>query len=134
MQSTDFQINITPKISALNSNVVFEFIFNNDYDISPIKAIKAKVHSYTNLQQLILDIVYLNKEIPLATKQVEVNKDNHITYLLDNLSLDQIDDNSIFNISSLNFELIDSEGKGIIDKVLIVQIIKNKGEIQKNII
>lgn len=50
MQSTDFQINITPKISALNSNVVFEFIFNNDYDISPIKAIKAKVHSYTNLQ------------------------------------------------------------------------------------
>lgn len=70
----------------------------------------------------------------MATKQVEVNKDNHITYLLDNLSLDQIDDNSIFNISSLNFELIDSEGKGIIDKVLIVQIIKNKGEIQKNII
>lgn len=44
MQNTDLQIIVSPKISLLNSDVLFEFIFPNDYNITLIKAMNSKVH------------------------------------------------------------------------------------------
>lgn len=120
-------VKINPKLSDINDKVSFTFKNTNITQKFTHIIIKPKI---------ILDVVYLKKEIHLQEKNIQINKDeSSITIEIENFHLNDIEENNLMNISSLNFDFIAPETNEKIDeKILILQIIKEKEKIKKYII
>ena len=120
-------VKINPKLSDINDKVSFTFKNANITQKFTHIIIKPKI---------ILDVVYLKKEIHLQEKNIQINKDeSSITIEIENFHLNDIEENNLMNISSLNFDFIAPETNEKIDeKILILQIIKEKEKIKKYII
>ena len=120
-------LTISPKLSELKQKVNFTFKNNNEF--SSVDTVYVKV-------KIILDVVYLKKEINILEQKVSKNNDKEIIIEINDFKLCDIDENNLFNISTLNFEFYNNgECQQLLsEKKLILQVIKDKGEVLKNII
>ena len=120
-------LTISPKLSELKQKVNFTFKNNNEF--SSVDTVYVKV-------KIILDVVYLKKEINVLEQKVSKNNDKEIIIEINDFKLCDIDENNLFNISTLNFEFYNNgECQQLLsEKKLILQVIKDKGEVLKNII
>ena len=113
---------ITNKLSLLKEKVDFSF---NMTDKSYITSVKIKI---------ILDVVFLKREIFLCEKTLSKDSENKVKLTIEDFKLESVEENNLFNISTLNFDFYNNEKQIIDSKTLIIQIIKDKGEVYKNII
>ena len=120
-------LTISPKLSELKQKVIFTFKNNNEF--SSVDTVYVKI-------KIILDVVYLKKEINILEQKVSKNNDKEIIIEINDFKLCDIDENNLFNISTLNFEFYNNgECQQLLsEKKLILQVIKDKGEVLKNII
>ena len=120
-------LTISPKLSELKQKVNFTFKNNNEF--SSVDTVYVKV-------KIILDVAYLKKEINILEQKVSKNNDKEIIIEINDFKLCDIDENNLFNISTLNFEFYNNgECQQLLsEKKLILQVIKDKGEVLKNII
>lgn len=113
---------ISNKLSLLKDKVDFTFNFSDNIQINSVKI------------KIVLDVVFLKREIFLCEKNLSKDKDNKVMITIEDFKLENVEENNLFNISTLNFEFMNAEKKIIDEKTLIIQIIKDKGEVYKNII
>lgn len=120
-------LTISPKLSELKQKVNFTFKNNNEF--SSVDTVYVKV-------KIILDVVYLKKEINILEQKISKNNDKEIIIEINDFKLCDIEENNLFNISTLNFEFYNNgECQQLLsEKKLILQVIKDKGEVLKNII
>lgn len=120
-------VTISPKFSEIKQKVVFTF--KNINELNSVDTVYVKV-------KIILDVVYLKKEINILEQEITKNNDKEIIIEINDFKLSGIEDNNLFNISTLNFEFYkNGECQQLLsDKKLILQVIKDKGEVLKNII
>ena len=113
---------ITNKLSLLKEKVDFSFNMTDKSDITSVKI------------KLILDVVFLKREIFLCEKTLSKDSENKVKLTIEDFKLESVEENNLFNISTLNFDFYNNEKQIIDSKTLIIQIIKDKGEVYKNII
>ena len=120
-------LTISPKLSELKQKVNFTFKNNNEF--SSVDTVYVKV-------KIILDVVYLKKEINILEQKISKNNDKERIIEINDFKLCDIEENNLFNISTLNFEFYNNgECQQLLsEKKLILQVIKDKGEVLKNII
>ena len=123
MSYPEEEVEINPKLSQLYDKVSFSFLLPKEYE--SLNNINAEI-------KIILDIVYLKEEINIPSYKIEI-KDKKIIIEINSFPLDKIDENKIINVATLNF-LFKTDTKEIMKKILIIQIVKEKGLIYKNII
>ena len=117
------EVEINPKLSQLTDKVSFSFVIPKEYESL----------NYINVEiKIILDIVYLKEEVNISSYKIEI-KDKKILIEINSFPLDKIDENKIINVATLNF-LFKTDTNEIMKKILIIQIVKEKGLIYKNII
>lgn len=118
-------VQIIPALSQLKESVEFKFKWETNEKAKPQKV---KVF-------IILDVVYLKKEILLLDNtSINENKEGWLIVNINDFKLNDIEENKLMNISSINFEFY-NENNDIIDtKTVILQILKEKGEVFKNIL
>ena len=117
------EVEINPKLSQLTDKVSFSFVIPKEYESL----------NYINVEiKIILDIVYLKEEVNISSYKIEI-KDKKILIEINSFPLDKIDENKIINVATLNF-LFKTDTKEIMKKILIIQIVKEKNLIYKNII
>ncbi len=68
----------------------------------------------------------------ISSSNIEI-KDKKILIEINSFPLDKIDENLLINVGTINFSF-KIEEKEIMEKILILQIIKDKGLVYKNII
>ena len=81
---------------------------------------------------LVIDIVYLKKEIKLENK-IQKNG-NMIKLFIDVFPLEKEKESDLMNVGTLNFIFKNAKNESIMEKKLIVQIFREKNFIFKNII
>ena len=113
---------ITNKLSLLKEKVDFSFNMTDKSDITSVKI------------KIILDVVFLKREIFLCEKTLSKDSENKVKLTIEVFKLESVEENNLFNISTLNFDFYNNEKQIIDSKTLIIQIIKDKGEVYKNII
>ena len=113
---------ITNKLSLLKEKVDFSFNMTDKSDITSVKI------------KIILDVVFLKREILLCEKTLSKDSENKVKLTIEDFKLESVEENNLFNISTLNFDFYNNEKQIIDSKTLIIQIIKDKGEVYKNII
>lgn len=113
---------ITNKLSLLKEKVDFSFNMTDKSDITSVKI------------KIILDVVFLKREIFLCEKTLSKDSENKVKLTIEDFKLESVEENNLFNISTLNFDFYNNEKQIIDSKTLIIQIIKDKGEVYKNII
>ena len=113
---------ITNKLSLLKEKVDFSFNMTDKTDITSVKI------------KIILDVVFLKREIFLCEKTLSKDSENKVKLTIEDFKLESVEENNLFNISTLNFDFYNNEKQIIDSKTLIIQIIKDKGEVYKNII
>ena len=113
---------ITNKLSLLKEKVDFSFNMTDKSDITSVKI------------KIILDVVFLKREIVLCEKTLSKDSENKVKLTIEDFKLESVEENNLFNISTLNFDFYNNEKQIIDSKTLIIQIIKDKGEVYKNII
>ena len=113
---------ITNKLSILKEKVDFSFNMTDKSDITSVKI------------KIILDVVFLKREIFLCEKTLSKDSENKVKLTIEDFKLESVEENNLFNISTLNFDFYNNEKQIIDSKTLIIQIIKDKGEVYKNII
>ena len=113
---------ITNKLSLLKEKVDFSFNMTDKSDITSVKI------------KIILDVVFLKREIFLCEKTLSKDSENKVKLTIEDFKLESVEENNLFNISTLNFDFYNNEKQIIDSKTLIIQIIKDKGEGYKNII
>ena len=113
---------ITNKLSLLKEKVDFSFNMTDKSDITSVKI------------KIILDVVFLKREIFLCEKTLSKDNENKVKLTIEDFKLENVEENNLFNISTLNFDFYNNEKQIIDSKTLIIQIIKDKGEVYKNII
>ena len=116
-------VEINPKLSLLCDKVSFSFLIPKEYE--NINKINVEI-------KIILDIVYLKEEVKISSSNIEI-KDKKILIEINSFPLDKIDENLLINVGTINFSF-KIEEKEIMEKILILQIIKDKGLVYKNII
>jgi len=117
------EVEINPKLSQLTDKVSFSFVIPKEYESL----------NYINVEiKIILDIVYLKEEVNISSYKIEI-KDKKILIEINSFPLDKIDENKIINVATLNF-IFKVDTKEIMKKILIIQIVKEKNLIYKNII
>ena len=117
------EVEINPKLSQLTDKVSFSFVIPKEYE--SLNNINVEI-------KIILDIVYLKEEVNISSYKIEI-KDKKILIEINSFPLDKIDENKIINVATLNF-LFKTDTNEIMKKILIIQIVKEKGLIYKNII
>ena len=117
------EVEINPKLSQLSDKVSFSFLIPKEYE--SLNNINVEI-------KIILDIVYLKEEDNISYYKIEI-KDKKILIEINSFPLDKIDENKIINVATLNF-LFKTDTNEIMKKILIIQIVKEKGLIYKNII
>ena len=117
------EVEINPKLSQLSDKVSFSFLIPKEYE--SLNNINVEI-------KIILDIVYLKEEVNISSYKIEI-KDKKILIEINSFPLDKIDENKIINVATLNF-IFKVDTKEIMKKILIIQIVKEKGLIYKNII
>jgi hypothetical protein len=117
------EVEINPKLSQLSDKVSFSFLIPKEYE--SLNNINVEI-------KIILDIVYLKEEVNISSYKIEI-KDKKILIEINSFPLDKIDENKIINVATLNF-LFKTDTNEIMKKILIIQIVKEKGLIYKNII
>ena len=123
MSYPEEEVEINPKLSQLYDKVSFSFLLPKEYE---------SLNNINSEIKIILDIVYLKEEINIPSYKIEI-KDKKIIIEINSFPLDKIDENKIINVATLNF-LFKTDTKEIMKKILIIQIVKEKGLIYKNII
>ncbi len=123
MSYPEEEVEINPKLSLLCDKVSFSFLIPKEYE--NINKINVEI-------KIILDIVYLKEEVKISSSNIEI-KDKKILIEINSFPLDKIDENKIINVATLNF-LFKTDTNEIMKKILIIQIVKEKGLIYKNII
>ena len=123
MSYPEEEVEINPKLSQLYDKVSFSFLLPKEYE--SLNNINVEI-------KIILDIVYLKEEVNISSYKIEI-KDKKIIIEINSFPLDKIDENKIINVATLNF-LFKTDTKEIMKKILIIQIVKEKGLIYKNII
>ena len=113
---------ITNKLSLLKEKVDFSFNMTDKSDITSVKI------------KIILDVVFLKREIFLCEKTLSKDSENKVKLTIEDFKLESVEENNLFNISTLNFDFYNNEKQIVDSKTLIIQIIKDKGEVYKNII
>lgn len=113
---------ITNKLSLLKEKVDFSFNMTDKTDITSVKI------------KIILDVVFLKREIFLCEKTLSKDSENKVKLTIEDFKLENVEENNLFNISTLNFDFYNNEKQIVDSKTLIIQIIKDKGEVYKNII
>ena len=123
MSYPEEEVEINPKLSLLCDKVSFSFLIPKEYE--NINKINVEI-------KIILDIVYLKEEVKISSSNIEI-KDKKILIEINSFPLDKIDENLLINVGTINssFKI---EEKEIMEKILILQIIKDKGLVYKNII
>ena len=117
------EVEINPKLSQLTDKVSFSFVIPKEYESL----------NYINVEiKIILDIVYLKEEVNISSYKIEI-KDKKILIEINSFPLDKIDENKIINVATLNF-IFKVDTKEIMKKILIIQIVKEKNLVYKNII
>ena len=118
-------VQIIPALRPLKESVEFKIKWETNEKAKPQKV---KVF-------IILDLVYLKKEILLLDNtSINENKEGWLIVNINDFKLNDIEENKLMNISSINFEFY-NENNDIIDtKTVILQILKEKGEVFKNIL
>ena len=125
MSYSEEEVKISNKLTKIEEKVDFDFKIPDEF--LNIKEIIVNV-------EIILDIVFLKEKIELKPNKIEI-KNNRIFVEIDNFPLKDIDENKLMNIATLNFIFLNKENKNeFMKKILIIQIIKEKGIIYKNII
>ena len=117
------EVEINPKLSQLSDKVSFSFLIPKEYE--SLNNINVEI-------KIILDIVYLKEEVNISSYKIEI-KDKKILIEINSFPLDKIDENLLINVGTINFSF-KIEEKEIMEKILILQIIKDKGLVYKNII
>ena len=117
------EVEINPKLSQLSDKVSFSFLIPKEYE--SLNNINVEI-------KIILDIVYLKEEVNISSYKIEI-KDKKILIEINSFPLDKIDENKIINVATLNF-IFKVDTKEIMKKILIIQIVKEKNLIYKNII
>lgn len=115
-------VSITNKLSLLKEKVDFSFNMTDKTDITSVKI------------KIILDVVFLKREIFLCEKTLSKDNENKVKLTIEDFKLENVEENNLFNISTLNFDFYNNEKQIVDSKTLIIQIIKDKGEVYKNII
>ena len=123
MSYPEEEVEINPKLSLLCDKVSFSFLIKKEYE--NINKINVEI-------KIILDIVYLKEEVKISSSNIEI-KDKKILIENNSFILDKIDENLLINVGTINFSF-KIEEKEIMEKILILQIIKDKGLVYKNII
>ena len=123
MSYPEEEVEINPKLSLLCDKVSFSFLIPKEYE--NINKINVEI-------KIILDIVYLKEEVKISSSNIEI-KDKKIIIEINSFPLDKIDENLLINVGTINFSF-KIEEKEIMEKILILQIIKDKGLVYKNII
>lgn len=123
MSYPEEEVEINPKLSLLCDKVSFSFLIPKEYE--NINNINVEV-------KIILDIVYTKEEVKISFSKIEI-KDKKILIEINSFPLDKIDENILINVGTINFSF-KIEEKEIMEKILILQIIKDKGIVYKNII
>ncbi len=123
MSYPEEEVEINPKLSLLCDKVSFSFLIPKEYE--NINKINVEI-------KIILDIVYLKEEVKISSSNIEI-KDKKILIEINSFPLDKIDENLLINVGTINFSF-KIEEKEIMEKILILQIIKDKGLVYKNII
>ena len=123
MSYPEVEVEINPKLSLLCDKVSFSFLIPKEYE--NINKINVEI-------KIILDIVYLKEEVKISSSNIEI-KDKKILIEINSFPLDKIDENLLINVGTINFSF-KIEEKEIMEKILILQIIKDKGLVYKNII
>lgn len=116
-------VEINPKLSLLCDKVSFSFLIPKEYE--SLNNINVEI-------KIILDIVYLKEEVKISFSKIEI-KDKKILIEINSFPLDKIDENKLINIATINFSF-KIDNKEIMEKILIMQLIKEKGLVYKNII
>ena len=117
------EVEINPKLSQLTDKVSFSFVIPKEYE---------SLNNINSEIKIILDIVYLKEEVNISSYKIEI-KDKKILIEINSFPLDKIDENKIINVATLNF-IFKVDTKEIMKKILIIQIVKEKNLIYKNII
>ena len=117
------EVEINPKLSQLSDKVSFSFLIPKEYE--SLNNINVEI-------KIILDIVYLKEEVNISSYKIEI-KDKKILIEINSFPLDKIDENKIINVATLNF-LFKTDTNEIMKKILIIQIVKEKNLVYKNII
>jgi hypothetical protein len=117
------EVEINPKLSQLSDKVSFSFLIPKEYE--SLNNINVEI-------KIILDIVYLKEEVNISSYKIEI-KDKKILIEINSFPLDKIDENKIINVATLNF-IFKVDTKEIMKKILIIQIVKEKNLVYKNII
>ena len=117
------EVEINPKLSQLSDKVSFSFLIPKEYE--SLNNINVEI-------KIILDIVYLKEEVNISSYKIEI-KDKKILIEINSFPLDKIDENKIINVATLNF-IFKVDTKEIMKKILIIQIVKDKNLVYKNII
>ena len=123
MSYPEEEVEINPKLSLLCDKVSFSFLIPKEYE---------KLNNINVEIKIILDIVYLKEEVKISFSKIEI-KDKKILIEINSFPLDKIDENLLINVGTINFSF-KIEEKEIMEKILILQIIKDKGLVYKNII
>ncbi len=121
------EVGISKPLSDLSEKISFEFNF------AKIEALYKRTKVLVNCL-IVLDVVYLKREIPLFKKEVDI-KNGKLELDIEDFKLDNIKENELLNISKLQFDFVDPLTCECLDtKNLIIQIIQEKGRILKHII
>ena len=123
MSYPEEEVEINPKLSQLYDKVSFSFLLPKEYE---------SLNNINSEIKIILDIVYLKEEINIPSYKIEI-KDKKIIIEINSFPLDKIDENKIINVATLNF-IFKVDTKEIMKKILIIQIVKEKNLVYKNII
>ena len=123
MSYPEEEVEINPKLSLLCDKVSFSFLIPKEYE--NINKINVEI-------KIILDIVYLKEEVKISSSNIEI-KDKKILIEINSFPLEKINENLLINVGTINFSF-KIEEKEIMEKILILQIIKDKGLVYKNII
>ena len=101
---------ITNKLSLLKEKVDFSFNMTDKSDITSVKI------------KIILDVVFLKREIFLCEKTLSKDSENKVKLTIEDFKLESVEENNLFNISTLNFDFYNNEKQIIDSKTLIIQI------------
>jgi hypothetical protein len=125
MSYTEEEVKISNKLTKIEEKVDFDFEIPQEY--LNIKEIIINI-------EIILDIVFSKEKIEIKPNKIEI-KNNRIFINIDNFPLNNIEENKIMNIGTLNFYFLNKENNTkFMERILILQIVKEKGTIYKNII
>ena len=123
MSYKESEVKILNHLTKIYDGVEIIFIPDKDIDINNIQEV---------ITSIILDVVYLKKNINLDNKIVK--ESNQIKVVFDKFPLEKENESDLMNIATLNFVFNDKNKKPIMEKKLIVQIFREKTDIFKNII